>query len=106
MAKTSNRQETFNHKAHDQKKLRAAETRQTEESSSASHKHKKTSTSAQQKNKRGEQWKNENTQQEAERNTLKQTPNCIRLGPAIFFRSLSVRRKPERPPKGSANVKK
>lgn len=40
MAKTSNRQETFNHKAHDQKKPRAAETRQTE-SSSPPHKHKK-----------------------------------------------------------------
>jgi hypothetical protein len=33
MAKTSNRQETFNDKAHDQKKLRAEETRQTESSS-------------------------------------------------------------------------
>ncbi len=105
MAKTSNRQETFNDKAHDQKKkLRAEETRQTESSSLHTNTTNIDTGTAKEEEKNSEKMRN--TQQEAERNTLKQTPNCIRLGPAIFFGPWATRRKPERPPKGSANVKK
>jgi phage tail tube protein FII len=83
MAKTSNRQETFNDKAHDQKKLRAEETRQTESSSPHTNTTNIDTGTAKEEEKNSEKMRN--TQQEAERNTLKQTPNCIRLGPAIFF---------------------
>jgi hypothetical protein len=85
MAKTSNRQETFNDKAHDQKKMRAEETRQTE--SSSPHTNTTNIDIGTAKKRREKQCEMRNIQQEAERNTLKQTPNCIRLAPATFFGS-------------------